>query len=112
MNILGFLNQCLCCDILVMPDSQVAAEFDWSPQIQGHILGAFYYGYLLTQIPGGYIAARFGGKSLFGLAIMLAAILTLITPVASRKHWLWLFLLRLTEGICEVRTQSSIKVQS
>lgn len=28
-------------------------EFDWSPKIQGLILGSFFYGYVLTQIIGG-----------------------------------------------------------
>ncbi|XP_047130016.1 sialin [Hydra vulgaris] len=79
----------------------VAPEFNWSTQLQGHILSAFYYGYLLTQIPGGYIAARFGGKNLFGIAILFSAVLTLMTPMASRSHWMWLFLLRLIEGLCE-----------
>ena len=70
--------------------------------IVGHILAAFYYGYLITQIPGGYIAARFGGKNLFGIAILLSAMLTLITPLASREHWSFLFILRFIEGLCEV----------
>ena len=70
--------------------------------ISGHILGAFFYGYLLTQIPGGYIAARFGGKNLFGLAILLTSLLTLLTPWASRRHVMLLIILRFLEGICEV----------
>jgi hypothetical protein len=31
-------------------------EFDWSPADQGLILGSFFWGYLLTQIPGGLLA--------------------------------------------------------
>lgn len=27
--------------------------FDWSPKQQGFILGAFFYGYIFTQLPGG-----------------------------------------------------------
>lgn len=79
----------------------VPAEFEWNSQLQGHILSAFYYGYLITQIPGGYIAARFGGKTLFGMAILFSAIFTLLTPMASRKHWSLLFGLRFLEGLCE-----------
>lgn len=28
-------------------------EFDWTPQLRGLILGSFFYGYILTQLPGG-----------------------------------------------------------
>ena len=41
-------------------------EFDWDKETQGIILGAFFWGYLLTQIPGGWLAERVGGKGVFG----------------------------------------------
>ena len=34
---------------------------------QGVILGMFFYGYVLTQLPGGRLAELFGGKWLFGM---------------------------------------------
>ena len=34
----------------------------WEKSIQGHILGSFFYGYLISQIPGGLLAERFGAK--------------------------------------------------
>eukprot|EP00795_Rhopilema_esculentum_P016457 gene16457-7871_t len=47
--------------VTLMGDEWTAEpEFDWDNKLQGNILGAFFYGYLITQIPGGYIAARFG----------------------------------------------------
>lgn len=47
------------------------------------VLGAFYYGYLATQIIGGLIAEKFGGKRLmlFGLSFM--SLLTLLSPVIT-----------------------------
>jgi len=32
----------------------------WQKNIQGHVLGAFFYGYLISQIPGGVLAERYG----------------------------------------------------
>ena len=29
------------------------ADFDWDSKIQGLILGSFFYGYIITQLPGG-----------------------------------------------------------
>jgi len=33
-------------------------EFNWNGEQRGLVLGAFFYGYILTQIPGGYLASR------------------------------------------------------
>jgi MFS family permease len=41
-------------------------EFAWDKSTQGLILGSFYWGYIITQIPGGWLAAKFGGKHVFG----------------------------------------------
>lgn len=35
-------------------------EFEWDEVQQGIILGAFFWGYMLTQLPGGVISQRFG----------------------------------------------------
>lgn len=34
-------------------------EFNWNGHQRGLVLGAFFYGYILTQIPGGYLASRY-----------------------------------------------------
>ena len=36
--------------------------FDWNTKQQGLVLSSFFYGYLLTQFLGGYIASRIGGN--------------------------------------------------
>lgn len=37
-------------------------KFDWDQQEQGHILGAFFYGYVIFQIPGARMAERVGAR--------------------------------------------------
>ncbi|GBL70922.1 hypothetical protein AVEN_46045-1, partial [Araneus ventricosus] len=34
-------------------------EFDWKPETIGIIDSSFFWGYLVTQIPGGFLAARY-----------------------------------------------------
>ena len=53
--------------------------YDWTPEQQGIILGSFFYGYITTQILGGYLAGRFGAKLLLGLGIACTAFFTIIT---------------------------------
>ncbi|XP_067038099.1 vesicular glutamate transporter 2-like [Acropora muricata] len=75
------------------------AEFHWEPKLRGVILGAFYYGYMIFQIPGGWLALRLGGARLFGIAILVASIFTLLTPMATRWSPIALIVLRILEGL-------------
>ena len=34
-------------------------EFDWTPETIGVVDSSFFWGYLITQIPGGFLAARY-----------------------------------------------------
>ena len=68
----------------------------------GWVLSSFYYGYLITQIPGGYLADIFGGKYIFGIMILLTSLLTILTPLAAELHIIALILLRVLEGFFEV----------
>lgn len=59
-------------------------EFPWSPWTQGVVLGAFFYGYAATQMPGGWLAGHVGGKWPFGLGLLGTALGSLVTPAAAR----------------------------
>ena len=72
------------------------------PLFSGLILGSFFFGYITTQIPGGFLASKYGGKNLFGGGILLASILTMLTPVATRRSVSWLIALRIAEGVAQV----------
>lgn len=77
------------------------AEFSWSSGTQGIVLSSFFYGYIITQLPGGFLALKCGGKNLFGLGILSTAVLTLLTPVAARASVGLLVALRVLIGLCE-----------
>ncbi|CAF2144537.1 unnamed protein product [Rotaria magnacalcarata] len=61
------------------------AAYNWSTIAQGHILSSFYYGYVVAQIPAGFLATRFGGRILFGGSIGLLAFLSLFTPLCAQS---------------------------
>lgn len=46
------------------------------------MLSAFFIGYVITHLPGGILAEKFGGKWTLGLGILSTALFTLATPVA------------------------------
>ena len=72
------------------------------PFLPGWILSSFFFGYIITQIPGGWLAARFSGRWIFGVGIVMTAILTLLTPVAADFNVWALIAVRAAEGFFEV----------
>lgn len=80
-----------------------AVKFEWSEATQGLILSSFYYGYVITHLPGGMLAEKFGGKWVLGLGLLSTAICTCITPFAVKAGGATaLFILRVVEGLGEV----------
>jgi len=67
-------------------DDMVEGEFIWTKATQGSILSAFFWGYMASQILGGYLAARIGGRAVLGFTILAGSLLTLITPWAAQLH--------------------------
>ncbi|TMW56628.1 hypothetical protein Poli38472_006638 [Pythium oligandrum] len=67
---------------------------------QGQVLSAFFYGYLLTQIPGGYLAARFGAKRVLLTGVVVWTLFDLMTVLVS-QCLPCLFLARIGMGIGE-----------
>lgn len=54
---------------------------------------------------GGWLAARFGGKFVYGIGVTVTTVLTLLTPLAasvSRHNVTPLIVLRIVEGLGEV----------
>jgi ACS family sodium-dependent inorganic phosphate cotransporter-like MFS transporter 5 len=66
------------------------------------ILGSFFWGYLLTQIPGGWLATKVGGKRVLGYSMLGATIATFLTPFAAQTHYIMLIVLRVIVGITSV----------
>lgn len=83
--------------------STTTGEFEWTEAEQGFILGSFFFGYVLTQMPGGILSAKFGGKWPLGLGLFITAVFALITPIAARTHTYFLVLVRVIQGLGEVR---------
>ncbi|XP_060064488.1 sialin-like [Ylistrum balloti] len=76
-----------------------AVQYDWDEVTQGMILSSFFYGYVATQIPGGMLSEKFGGKRLFGYGILIMAILTALTPLVAEVGTWALIVTRAIEGI-------------
>ena len=76
-------------------------EFDWDPAQQGLILGSFFYGYVLTQLPGGYLAETYGGKWIVAGGMTLASLMNFTFPAAAKTSTTLFIVLRSVQGMGE-----------
>jgi len=83
-------------------------DFEWDSATQGLVLASFFYGYILTQIPGGYLATKYGGKRVFLWGITATAVITIFTPLLAKQSTGLLVAARVVAGLCEGVTYPSI----
>ncbi|XP_031777615.1 sialin-like isoform X4 [Nasonia vitripennis] len=83
-------------------------EFDWDSRLQGHVLSSFFYGYICTPLLGGWLAARIGGKHVFGIGIVATSFFTVLTPPVTRYSVYLLMAVRVIEGLFEGVTYPAI----
>jgi len=79
----------------------MAEEFQWDQTTRGIVLSSFFYGYLATQVLGGWLADRYGGKVVLGLGVLWWSIFTLLTPPAAAVSLVVLFIARVGMGLGE-----------
>ncbi|NWY68456.1 VGLU3 protein, partial [Erithacus rubecula] len=78
-----------------------SAQFNWDPETVGLIHGSFFWGYIVTQIPGGFISNKLAANRVFGAAIFLTSTLNMIIPSAARVHYGCVMFVRILQGLVE-----------
>lgn len=76
-------------------------KFDWDNQIKSQLLGSFFYGYIITQIPAGILATKYGGKWIFGTSLLVAALFSLVSPFAAKADYRLFMAARIGQGLAE-----------
>ncbi|KAH9523362.1 hypothetical protein Btru_039833 [Bulinus truncatus] len=80
-------------------DANNVGEFDWDKQTVSDLLAMYFYGYIFTQIPAGWLATRYGGQVIWGASMAVCSICTLLTPVCARTHVYLLYTVRFVLGL-------------
>ncbi|CAH2092714.1 unnamed protein product [Euphydryas editha] len=73
--------------------------FFWSSEVQGIILSCYFWGYFVSQIPGGRIAELFSAKWVMFFSVTINVVCTLLTPVMAEAHYAAVVVVRVGEGI-------------
>jgi len=77
------------------------SEFHWSPETIGYVDASFFWGYIITQLPGGFLASKYPANRLFGTAIFLSSCLNLLIPAASMLNPHCVIVVRVFQGLVE-----------
>ena len=77
----------------------ISKDFTLAPTQMGVVISAFFIGYSIMQLPGGWMADKFGSKSVILIALTLWSIFTFMTGHASSLAGL--LFLRFIFGLCE-----------
>jgi len=79
----------------------MAESMGWSPDKQGLALSSFFIGYIATQVLGGRLADKHGGKAVLGIGVLVWSAATLLTPPAVAAGFAVLIAVRILMGVGE-----------
>jgi MFS transporter, ACS family, solute carrier family 17 (sodium-dependent inorganic phosphate cotransporter), other len=87
------------------PDNEdviTEGTYEWSQALQGVILSSFYWGYIVTHVPGGMLVEKFGGKVALLAGIAATSVLTFLTPLSITLGGSTLLIInRIIMGLCQ-----------
>jgi ACS family sodium-dependent inorganic phosphate cotransporter len=101
---LFFLGTALCyidrisISVAIIP---LARHFGYNSAAQGLVLSAVFWGYLWTQLVGGWMADRFGGHRVLAAGVAIWSLATFVTPLAAGAAFSALVAARVLLGLGE-----------
>ncbi|XP_061184141.1 vesicular glutamate transporter 2-like [Saccostrea echinata] len=73
----------------------------WNPSITQYFNTVFFAGYFLTQLPGGYLSARFSSSRVFGISLLASGSLMITLSFVLKYGTPIVYTIRLTQGLFE-----------
>ncbi|XP_055837989.1 putative inorganic phosphate cotransporter [Episyrphus balteatus] len=91
--------------IVVMTDNTTNPnypEYHWEEKARSVILSSFFWGYVITQVPAGQLAQKFGAKLVVFWGLTICSILAILTPICAEIGGSALVIaLRVIQGLCQ-----------
>ena len=91
---------------------EMAKDFEWDEAYRGTILSSFFLGYAGTQLLGGTLADRYGGKAVLTAGVVTWSLFTFLTPEAAAGGSVTLIACRIAMGLGEARSMSQTVLHS
>ncbi|EOY31229.1 Phosphate transporter 4,5 isoform 2 [Theobroma cacao] len=58
-------------------------QFGWNPSVAGLVQSSFFWGYALSQLPGGWLSKIFGGRKVLEIGVLAWSLATALVPVLA-----------------------------
>ncbi|XP_049799098.1 sialin-like [Schistocerca nitens] len=78
--------------------TQTTGDFDWDAQTQAEVLASYYYGYVATQLLGGFLGEKYGARYICGPGLFIAGLLTVVSPWTAYVNTYFFMVVRALEG--------------
>lgn len=83
-------------------------QLDWSVATSQYFNTAYFVGYVITQLPGGFLAVRFSPTKIFGGAILISASCFVILAFSMKYSPIIVFVARFIQGLAEGVSQPAM----
>ncbi|XP_062589041.1 vesicular glutamate transporter 3-like isoform X2 [Saccostrea cucullata] len=83
-------------------------QLDWSVATSQYFNTAYFVGYVITQLPGGFLAVRFSPTKLFGGAIMISGSCFVVLAFIMKYSPIIVFVIRFIQGLAEGVSQPAM----
>lgn len=77
-------------------------KFNWTVGVESALDSSFFWGYLVTQVPGGFFASLYPANKIFGTAIAISSFLNLLVPGALKVDPIIDMCVQVLKGLVEV----------
>jgi ACS family sodium-dependent inorganic phosphate cotransporter len=61
----------------------MAQDFGWSPSVAGLVQSAFFWGYIISQLPGGYLTSKHSGRRVMPAGVAMWSLATAAVPLLA-----------------------------
>jgi len=82
--------------------------FERDNKQQGYLLSSFFWCYVITQIPFGILAKRYGAKYFLGIGMLINSLFGLLVPLSANWGYWPLIIVRFIQGLGEVSNISKV----
>lgn len=79
-----------------------SVKFNWTIGMESALDSSFFWGYLVTQVPGGFVASLYPANKIFGAAIAISSFLNLLVPGALKVDPIVDMIVQVMKGLVEV----------
>lgn len=63
------------------------------------LLSAYFWGYIIAQIPGAYVAEKLSAKWVMFFSVALNVLCTILIPLTASIHYITLLIMRILQGV-------------